>query len=73
VGLNYNERKKNVSGAFTANATMCDNKAILLIDDVTTTFSTLNACATALRNAGARSVYCFTVARTLYQSEKEQK
>ena len=61
--LNEFERAKNVLQAFTASAA-AKGKAILLIDDVTTTHSTLLACAHALKQAGASRVYaaCATAA-----------
>jgi len=65
VGLNYKERKINVENAFCANSSLCDNKSILLIDDIATTFSTLNESTKALKLAGAQEVFCFTVARTI--------
>ena len=36
--------------------------AIILVDDVATTGSTLNECAAALKEAGAASVWCLTLA-----------
>ena len=54
--LNEFERAKNVSQAFLASPE-ARGKSILLIDDVTTTHSTLLACALALRAAGAARVY----------------
>jgi ComF family protein len=73
VGLDKNQRIENVSGAFSARRDLCEDKSILLFDDITTTFSTLNACSAALLSAGAKSVACFTVARTIFQQEKEKK
>lgn len=40
------------------------NETILLVDDVCTTGATLRACADQLKKAGAKEVFCFTVART---------
>jgi ComF family protein len=56
------DRRSNVSGIFTVpNPDSILNTHILLIDDVLTTGSTLNACATALIEAGARSVDAATL------------
>lgn len=60
VGLNASERRENVKDAFTATQSVAD-MSILIIDDVVTTGSTLDACATALFNVGAKSVYAITV------------
>jgi len=64
VGLNCEERKTNMKNAFRAEKSACNNKSILLIDDIVTTGSTLNESAKALKLAGAQKVFCFTVART---------
>ena len=37
---------------------------VLLVDDVATTGATLRVCAATLRDAGARSVFALTAART---------
>jgi predicted amidophosphoribosyltransferase len=63
VGLSANDRRKNVDGAFVAGKIESSARRILVIDDVTTTGSTMNACARALLEAGAESVYGLTLAR----------
>jgi ComF family protein len=60
VGLSASERRENVKDAFVATSDVV-GKSILLIDDVVTTGTTLDECATALFNAGASSVYAITV------------
>lgn len=45
----------------------CDNvygQTVLLIDDVCTTGATLRYCSEQLKTAGAKEVFCFTIART---------
>jgi len=63
VGLSANDRRRNVDGAFEASGALLTGKRVLVIDDVSTTGSTLNACARALLDAGAASVYGLTYAR----------
>ncbi|WP_462331690.1 ComF family protein, partial [Schwartzia sp. (in: firmicutes)] len=52
------ERRKNLSGAFSAaaRADVC-GKSVLLLDDICTTGATLMECAKVLRSAGAKRVY----------------
>ncbi len=63
VGLSAEERIKNVAEAFAASPEIVRAKDVLVVDDVTTTGATLDACAAALRNAGAKNVYGLTLAR----------
>ena len=64
AGLTRAQRRENVRGAFEAQSKAVKDRVILLIDDVMTTGATLDACAAALRNAGATRVLCLSVART---------
>ena len=65
VGLSMIERQKNMCDAFEADHHLVAGQAALLIDDVTTTGSTLMACAEALSMAGASVIYAITFARAL--------
>ncbi len=64
VGLDYEGRKRNVEDLFKlTDYKMVKNKKIIVIDDVATTMSTLNEVAGVLKEGGAKSVCCFTLAR----------
>ena len=56
------ERWRNVQGGFAARSDFTDQR-VLLIDDLATTGATMSACAAALKDAGARSVFGVSVAR----------
>jgi ComF family protein len=63
--LTPGERRRNVSGAFRASADRASLRGLhlVLVDDVVTTASTLNACAAALHDGGARILSFVTFGR----------
>jgi ComF family protein len=65
VGLTMAERRANVQDAYRAVPNQVAGQRILLIDDITTTGATLDACAQALLDAGAIQVWALTAARVL--------
>jgi len=60
--LKESERHKNVKNNFIARAS-AKNKNIILIDDITTTGSTIAECAKALKNEGAKNITVITLAK----------
>lgn len=63
IKLEPEQRLKNVEGAFVVkDKKKVEGKKVLLVDDVMTTGSTLNACSDALLRGGADEVYCLTAA-----------
>jgi ComF family protein len=63
VGLNASARFENVRGAFYADPREVQNEIVLIVDDLYTTGATMSACAHALLQARAKSVYGMSVAR----------
>jgi ComF family protein len=66
--LDRDERIRNLSGAFVINEVLVDEvqgKDFLLIDDIATSFSTLNECARILKETGANQVISLTVCRAI--------
>ena len=66
VGLSERARRANVTGAFTLSSrkrAQINGKNILLIDDVLTTGSTVDACTRTLKKAGAARVDVLVLAR----------
>ena len=67
VDLPADERHRNVRDAFDlrslSNGRTPADTIIILVDDVTTTGATLDACARVLKHAGAREVRALTAAR----------
>jgi predicted amidophosphoribosyltransferase len=62
-GLTLAERRRNVRGAVRAVGTT--PRRVCVVDDVYTTGATADACAAALKRAGARRVEVVTLARAV--------
>ncbi len=63
--LTAKERAVNLSGAFSVNDTaMVSGKAVLIVDDVCTTGSTLAEIVKLLKVSGASRVYCASCCKT---------
>lgn len=68
VGLSAAARIDNMHNAFLADDSLFKGSRVLLIDDVVTTGATINACSNALIQAGAKTVYCASVAKTPFKT-----
>jgi len=65
-GMSLQQRRKVVSGAFAVDESAeLQGRTVVLVDDVLTTGSTANACARALRRAGAERVELVSWARVI--------
>ena len=67
LAIDGNLRRANTAGAFVGEEDLA-GAACILVDDVCTTGSTLNACAEALAAAGAAQVWGLTLAREALDS-----
>ena len=66
IGLDPRQRKANVTKAFNVvDPKAVEDAKILIVDDVFTTGSTVNACAASLMRSGAASVCAATLARSV--------
>ena len=63
VGLDQLRRLANVRLAFAWRGKNLSGEPVIVLDDVTTTGATLDACASALRGAGSGAVIGLTLAR----------
>jgi len=59
------ERRSNVADAFTCRDHRLRDRQVLLIDDVSTSGATLDACAAALKAVGVTSVWGLVLAREI--------
>lgn len=57
------ERRSNVLDVFTCRDSRLRDRKVLLIDDVSTSGATLDACAAAVKRSGATSVWALVLAR----------
>lgn len=65
-GLNHSQRRKAVAGAFEAASEIAlKGRTVILVDDVLTSGSTAEACARALRRAGASRIDLICWARVV--------
>jgi len=65
-GMSLLQRRRTVAGAFKVNPSAeLKGRTVVLVDDVLTTGSTANACARALKRAGAARVELVSWARVI--------
>jgi ComF family protein len=69
-GMSLSQRRKTVAGAFRVDdPDRVKGRTVILVDDVLTTGSTADACARALRRAGAARVELVSWARVVKPSQ----
>lgn len=72
--LKARDRQKNVKGVFQLSPKAdVKGKTVLLCDDIKTTGATLNECRKILTKAGAKEVYCATLAVVVERLTPEPK
>jgi ComF family protein len=68
VGLSGDARRRNVAGAFRLGGrarALAEGRIVVIVDDVVTTGATVDACARALKAAGALEVRVLALARVV--------
>lgn len=68
--LTAKQRVKNLHGSFKVNDDI-NGKVLILCDDIKTTGATLKECSDTLLSAGAKDIYCVTLALTQYLNHSE--
>ena len=63
--LSVAERNRNMEDAFFGFPAKLNGRRVLVVDDIITTGATMNQCAKALLQAGAKEVYGVSVAKTV--------
>lgn len=63
VELNAKMRVENIKGKFLIKKNVFSGRNVIVIDDVATTMSSLNEISRVIKESGAKSVSCFTIAR----------
>ena len=72
-GMSLRQRRRTVAGAFKVNGSRdLRGRTVVLVDDVLTTGSTADACARALRRAGASRIELISWARVLRPSRLDR-
>lgn len=73
IGLTSHQRRQNMRGAFAVSRSpQVIGRAVVIVDDVYTTGTTVTECVRMLRKAGAARVWVATVARTLKNASNIQ-
>lgn len=71
AGLSKTNREENLKNSFTVvDKKIIKGKTILVVDDIYTTGATLNACANALKLAGAKEIFTLTLSRAVIKKDK---
>ena len=66
IDLEPEQRRRNLAGAFRPDPRVdLSGQVVAVVDDVWTTGATLEACARAVKRAGAQRVYGLTVTRAV--------